>query len=283
MMRAPDLLMACGSPSPRKVVLVATCVTLLCHVANAESNQDRVEAAIAQYSRAMDCQDRDRRLSMFARAEQLFRQVVEGDAEHPPIENAQLFVNLGNAALQAERLGPAILAYRRALAVAPHNAQARQNLAYARALLPQWARYDEQQGLFDSLFFWRSLLSASQIKLLAAGCFLAAGVLVAVGIYRNQGFWKYLAIAPLFAWAIVMSSQMLVRGQSSTQDVVVVLESLVYSADSANAPSRLSKPLPSGTELRLIQQRDRWSELELPDGRTGWVLAANIRSVQPAR
>ena len=61
--------------------------------------------------------------------------------------------------------------------------------------------------------------------------------------------------------------------ESHVHDAVLVDESQVYSADSANSPPRLSKPLPDGTEARRLQTRDRWVELQLPDGRTGWVPA----------
>ena len=130
----------------------------LCGVAaGAESTQ--IERAIDAYTAALETTDRNLRLEEFARAEQLFRQVIDGDGQHAPVRNADLYVNLGNAALQAERLGPAIAAYRRALALAPQNAQARQNLVYARSLLPDWARREESIRLIDSLFFWRAMIS----------------------------------------------------------------------------------------------------------------------------
>ena len=56
--------------------------------------------------------------------------------------------------------------------------------------------------LFDSLFFWRSLLSDSLIKLLAAACFLLAGLLVAVGerghVLRSEdgATWEQAEVVP---------------------------------------------------------------------------------------
>ena len=147
---------------PVLVSLAAGLVTLLCGVgAAAESTQ--LERAIDAYTTALETTDRNLRLEEFARAEQLFRQVIDGDGQLAPVRNAELYVNLGNAALQAERLGPAIAAYRRALALAPQNAQARQNLVYARSLLPDWVRREETIRLIDSLFFWRAMISRGQI------------------------------------------------------------------------------------------------------------------------
>ena len=99
--------------------------------------------ALGSYARALDIEDRDQRLEAFHRAEMLFGRVVESGSQSP-----ELYANLGNAALQAERLGPAVLAYRRALLVEPSNSQARQNLEHARGLLPVWVPRpsDSQRG-----------------------------------------------------------------------------------------------------------------------------------------
>ena len=86
-----------------------------------DAERTQVQRAIAEYTAAMETQDRHRRLERFARAEQLFRQTMEGSPQQSPVHNAALYVNLGNAALQAERLGPAIAAYRRARWLCNHN------------------------------------------------------------------------------------------------------------------------------------------------------------------
>ncbi|NLX53678.1 MAG: hypothetical protein GXY58_01040 [Planctomycetaceae bacterium] len=232
--------------------------------------------AVEEYSTAMETHDRNRRLEKFARAEQLFRQVVNGDAQQPPVHNAELYVNLGNAALQAERLGPAIAAYRRALALAPQHAQARQNLDYARSLLPDWARHEETSRLIDSLFFWRAMVSRGQLLVLGACCFLGAAVLLAVGYARRRPVVRNLAVVPLLAWLVLSMSMLIGHDDQTDRNVVVVTETTVYTADSENAAPRLARPLPSGAELSLLDQRERWSEVRLPDGRTGWLLTSTI-------
>ncbi len=277
-----------GVDHARRVTLLTGIAAVMCAMGLAaspcrgeENDTVRVQSAIDQYTAAMECKDRTQRLRSFARAEQLFRQLVEGDAGEPGVHNANLYVNLGNAALQAERIGPAIVAYRYALELAPHHRQARQNLTYARTLLPDWIRLEETHGLIDSLFFWRSLLTPGQIQIYCAVCFLAAAVLVGIGIGRNQPLLRNLAIMPLLAWLAIGISLFLEPDTSALRNVVVVEESVVYAADSENSLPRLSKPLPSGAELTLVQVRDRWTEVQLPDGRTGWVLSSAIERLEP--
>lgn len=248
-----------------------------------EAEAAQVAHAVERHMEAMECEDRARRLNLFARAEQLFRQIIEGDEEHAPVRNPDLYVNMGNAALQAERLGPAVFAYRRALRLAPRHAQASQNLAYARSLLPDWVGYDDTHSLLGSLFFWRSLLTVGQIEIWAAFVFLLAAGLVALSILTSQSLWRNLAVVPITVWAVMLSSLVLNPSRSVPRNAVVVQESRIYTADSTNSPPRLSKPVPSGAELTLIQQRGRWTELRLPDGRTGWVRSPAVRRLDDAR
>lgn len=236
----------------------------------------QLQLAIDTYASAMEQTDRDVRLEEFARAEQLFRQVIAGTATQPAIENAELYVNLGNAALQAERLGPAIAAYRRALTIAPHHPQARQNLAFARGQLPDWARRDTGVGLIDSLMFWRTLWSRDQTLLASAACFFVAAVLVAVGVATRRTWPRTFALLPLLIWLVLLLSLQLTNDRDAQWNAVAVAETAVYAADSENSAPRMAKPLPSGTELSVVQQRERWIEVLLPDGRSGWVLASAV-------
>lgn len=255
-------------------ILFLACVWGSNRLSYAENPQ--LQLAIDTYASAMEKTDRNVRLEEFARAEQLFRQVIAGTETQPAIENAELYVNLGNAALQAERLGPAIAAYRRALALSPHHPQARQNLAFARGQLPDWARRDDGIGLIDSLMFWRTLWSRDQTLLASAGCFFAAAVLVAVGVATRRTWPRTFALLPLLVWVVLLLSLWLTSDRDAKWNAVAIADSAVYAADSENAAPRLAKPLPSGTELSVIQQRDRWVEVLLPDGRSGWVLASTI-------
>jgi tetratricopeptide (TPR) repeat protein len=120
-----------------------------------------LEEAVQEYRTALDSTNREERIQKFRHAEMLFTRLAEGDGKIPAssIHNADLYVNLGNAAMGAERLGPAILAYRRALLLDPDHHRARQNLAHARTLLPDWVPCPEEGGLLDTFFAWSGRLS----------------------------------------------------------------------------------------------------------------------------
>ena len=100
----------------RCLVAVLLAVATLVRPAKAETNEQSLllREAVDEYQAALDCTDRGERLQRFRRAEMLFDQVAgrssRGDDASSMVQNADLYVNLGNAALGAERLGPAIAA-----------------------------------------------------------------------------------------------------------------------------------------------------------------------------
>jgi tetratricopeptide (TPR) repeat protein len=259
------------------VAIVVVLVGLVGRAEPVRAQASQLQQAIDSYVAAMEKTDRNQRLEEFARSEQLFRQVIAGSEGQPSIENADLYVNLGNAAIQAERLGPAIAAYRRALSLSPHHAPAMQNLAFARSLVPDWARHEAGWGLVDSLLFWRTLLSREQTYLVSAVSFFAAAVLFSMGWAKRWTWPRTAAILPLLVWLVLVLSLWLTVDENAVWNAVVVSDTTVFTADSENSAPRLPKLMPSGAELKVVQQRDRWTEVLLPDGRTGgWVLTTAL-------
>lgn len=248
----------------------------------AAADQRLLAEAVQEYRAALDSKDRDQRLDRFRRAELLFSQLAAGDhgGVSRPIRNADLYVNLGNAALGAERLGPAILAYRRALLLDPNHHRAEQNLEHARTLLPDWVPRPKQGGLLTTFFAWAYRLSLNELQTLAALAFLVVTVLVACAVRWRQPILRNLAIIPGIVW-LVLLGVLLYRSFGRLDDaaVVIVPEIIARSADSTGAPARLPQPLPSGTEVRVIEQRDDWSRIRLFDGRDAWIPRSAVELV----
>lgn len=244
----------------------------------AQERESDLRRAIDEYSKAMETGERNARLSGFARAEQLFRQAVQAELSAGRRVSAQLWLNLGNAALQAENTGSAILAYRRALQRAPNHAQAMQNLAHARSSLPEWARTEQNSVFFDTLFFWTRLVSRPQLAALASVCFLIAMACVGFGIATSKSLWRNMAILPGLLWLLLLGSSWLGSGHSNANAVVIATDTVLYSADSEKSPQRMTEPLPQGTEVQVLQSRDRWLEIQL-SGRSGWIRRAAVQFV----
>ncbi len=255
-------------------ILFCLCVPVAVAPSTSAAEEAGLDAAIEEYSAAMEAQGRDERLRRFSRAEQLFRQAIEDPSTQA---GADLFVNLGNAALQAEHVGSAIVAYRRALLLEPGHRQAKQNLRYARSMVPNGTGAEETSDLIDTLFFWQTLASREQIQLVAACFFLLAATLFSIGFAGKRSWLCSLALVPLSIWLLLLLSTA-PMGQTSDEAVVVSGDTILHAADSENSASRLSQPIPDGTEVKILQTRDRWTEIQIA-GRSGWVLASSLQRV----
>jgi hypothetical protein len=263
----------------------ATAVTFLCTflfagVSPSESHagtslNETLEGAIEAYTVALNTEDRDRRLEEFRRAERLFTRATEdGNA------GAELYTNLGNAALQAEHLGPAVLAYRRALRLDPDHARATQNLAHARTLLPDWVPRPETGGLLDTFFFWHRTLSTTERSMGGAIAFALAALLLACSIRFARPSLRNLAVIPGGVWVALLASTLLdPTARAPDLAVVTADETVAHAADSALAPSPFPSALPGGTEVTVLEERSPWVRIRLANGRDAWVAESSLSRV----
>ena len=244
--------------------------------ASAASDPDAMlEEAIASYGRALESGDRDARLAGSRRAQRIFGALIEGGAE-----NAALQTNLGNAALQAEDLGHAILAYRRALLLDPSHSRARQNLIHARSLLADWVPRPAEGGVLDSFFFWHEATSRAARSRIAAACFALACLGFAVATLMRSALPRFVAIPASCAWLALMVSLAFDPARAARDEgVVVASEATARSADSINAPSRFAQPLPAGSEVKILEDRGGWIQIELHNGRNAWLVASDVKRV----
>jgi hypothetical protein len=262
--------------------LIVTLLVCLALPMMADANTDprmRVDEAVALYSSGLDTADRDLRLETFRSSERLFAAAIETGGA-----TADLYANLGNAALQSEHLGNAVLAYRRALLLDPDHARALKNLEHVRGLAPDWVPRRSADGLLvDTFFFWHRTLSAHERSLAAAFAFAIAALLIACGIALRSGVARNLAILPGVIWAVLIVSLVLDPSETTSDDAVVTAqETIARSADSIHAPARFSRPLPTGTEVRILERREGWLRIEIANGREAWVRASSITPVAPA-
>lgn len=251
---------------------------------------DRVlNDAIGEYRTALETPERDERLERFQRAELLFSRLLAVDAvsipqagavERSRIRNPELYVSLGNAALGAEHLGRAIWAYRQALVIDPNHPRARQNLNHARTLLPDWVPQPEGRGWLDSLSAGLTGWSAIDKRTAAACLFLMAMALMSAAVRWRWPVARNLAWLAAGLWVLLLGAQWATSlDESASSAVIIEPDVIARAADSAHAPARLSQPLPAGTEVEIVDQREGWTQIRLADGRDAWIVSSSLDRV----
>lgn len=268
-----------GSREMRRTAFVAllSCILIalpsLAPAAQVDS-AERLAAALEAYAKAQGETDRDARRAGFQQASQGFAALIEAGHESPA-----LYTNLGNAALQAGRVGEAVLAYQRALRVDPASVTARQNLAHVRSLLPKWVPRPSGVESEGALHFYRRI-PARQRSLAAAACFAAAALALFVAGRRPDGPWRGLAFVLGSAWLLLLAS--VVAGDARSEARLAVLtadETPARSSDSALAPLAFPDPLPPGVEVELLEERGEFVRVRLANGRDVWVRGSGVTPV----
>ncbi|HET9993262.1 MAG TPA: hypothetical protein VFQ65_32220, partial [Kofleriaceae bacterium] len=222
------------------------------------------------YQQALGVSDASARKAAFTRAA-----VALGEAAQVTPDRPELLADWGNAALGAGDVGAATLAYRRALAIDPGNARAKQNLSWLRNRESPTLR-PAGGGAADTLFFFHDW-SRGRRLLVGALAFACAVLLVVPWSGRRRRGLGLLAILPAIVWLAMVLSVLL--EDRHTHDAVVMDAVVLRAADSAGAPAAMGQPLPRGTEVTIVEARDAWAKLRVANGTLGWVPAGAIQRI----
>ena len=258
----------------RRAVLCLLLLLVPCGLASAAD--DDLVTAIARYRAALQIEDSAERLDTFSSAKQHFQRAIDQGAGN----NADLFANLGNAALGSESIGEAMWAYRQALRLDPSHDRASANVAHIRTNLPNWVPRPEDEGVLDTFFFWRKTMSAGARSLVGAVCFLLFALLLGGYIGRGFRWMRWACLLPLLLWVAFVVVPAFEGFSEQNEGVIVARDAVLRTADASGAPPKLVEALPGGTEVNVLEERNGWSRVRLADGRDGWVRASQVKSLR---
>ncbi len=196
----------------------------------------------------------------------------------------ELYYNLGDACFKSGELAPAILWWERALRLDPSDADVRYNLEYARALTQD--RIDEVPEIFFEQW-GRALcyLLPSNTWAVLSLVFLAVAAALALLFLlgntsgkRRLGFFAGIAalLLALLGWDMAQWQ----RTEARRQDMAIVMRpvSSVKSSPSADGAKDLFI-LHEGTRVRILDNVSGFSNIELADGRQGWLPSGDIEVI----
>jgi tetratricopeptide (TPR) repeat protein len=259
----------------KRVALLVLALASSCGGGPDDALRETLERATASYTRALETADGQARTVAFQEAERLYASAARSAPASP-----DLYANLGNAALQGQHVGAAVLAYRRALRIDADHARALTNLSLARSLLPEWVPRPESRGALDSFFFWQRGLTRAQRSGAAALSFACAALLLALWLRTGHVALRHLALVPSAAWLALLGSLVFDPALRDGDEVVVTTPDVrARAADSELAPALFEDPLPDGTEARIVEERAPWARIRLANGRDAWVPLGTLTRV----
>ena len=204
-------------------------------------------------------------------------------------EDPTVYYNLANSYYKSEDVGHAILNYLRAKRLAPFDEDISSNLEFVRqqvdgpssrdastpvfvqiSEIVPWVTFNQAAsatlvswlffGMLAALYIWggrfRTSITVSRLAAVAVICIFIFGA-VTIGKYMERHYWEQIAV-------VTAESAGVYHGPRESPDPRFTLD--------------------SGSEVRLLDTRGRWSKIGIFDtGVEGWVESASVEGVLEPR
>jgi len=200
------------------------------------------------------------------------------------LQSPELYYNIGNAWYKSESYAKAILYYERALKLDPSYSDARYNLEVAKAFVQDDI---EPVPEFVLKTWWRNFCYVTDsttwsiVALLLFALTLAMVLLFLLAprsAGKKVGFFT--GIAALILTLVALDFSLVQKRDYFKTDKAVVMKPVapVKSSPSADSSSDLFI-LHEGTKVQILDNVAEWTNIELADGRQGWIRTESIEII----
>lgn len=204
--------------------------------------------------------------------------------ENSGLESADLYYNLANAYFRGGDLAHAILYYERTLKLDPSDGDARFNLEFARTQVQD--RIDSVPEFFLSTWMrklcWLLPSDAwTVLFLLLTACALACAVVFLLSPdsgRRRLSFFSGLVLLVLAVFSVSFAAWQKSDYAAEDTAIIIIPVSSVKSSPGSDSATDLFI-LHEGTKVRLLDEVGSWRNIELSDGRQGWIKSSDLEII----
>ena len=196
-------------------------------------------------------------------------------------ESAALYYNLGNAAFKQDDIAHAIIWYERALKLDPSHKDARFNLEFARTRVQD--RIEEVPEFFLKTWSRNACWALSGTVWAVLFLVLLAGALAMLLLFllgngggRKLGFFGGIVLI-LFA-LLCLRFAFWQRSDALSHDDAVVVQAVTEVKSSPGSGVSLFV-LHEGTKVKVLEEISGWDNIELSDGRQGWLQNDSVERI----
>jgi hypothetical protein len=215
---------------------------------------------------------------LYARAATLYEQLVASGAD-----NHKLHHRLGECMLYSGKPGKAIAALKRAEVQGVFDSSLRDKLTEARTLrdghapAPHATTWSARAQNIN-----RSVLLETRVWIvLIAWCLLWLWLLLA--FFKRTPKWRWPILVTVVIFLLAAGSIAWDVSQRPRVDTGVVIAggAVLRTSNSQTAPAVSPDAIAQGVELTVLAHRERWIEVKLSSGATGWLPRQDVEVIEP--
>ncbi len=183
-----------------------------------------------------------------------------------------VFYNLGNCYFRTGDNGRAILNYQKARLLDPLNKDINHNLNYVRTMVADEFKESPLDKIISSIFVWSKLPINLQLTILIVtlSIFLTIKSRQLYGKSKGSNKIAYTAIS--IAALFLISSFITIHKLSENYDGVITAQEVVArQGDGLIYEPAFTGKLHNGTEFEILEDRDEWLHIVLPDDSKCWI------------
>lgn len=193
------------------------------------------------------------------------------------VHSEVLYYNLGNAYYRTESIAGTVWAFEKALILNPNDDDSRYNLALANLRVSDRIEPLEVPFILRTYLRTRESLTPGEWVRWISIMLLAVAFLHALNYYLDRKIFSRLAGIGLVMAALLagIAFDSVKTTQGTQEGIIYVSQVMVFSAPTVRSTKLFE--LHEGIKVSLMEEDDDWYQVELLDGKSGWVHADYLR------
>jgi tetratricopeptide (TPR) repeat protein len=208
--------------------------------------------------------------NQFREAGEIYERVIAGGSV-----NGHLYYNLGNTYFRMGNLPKAILNYVKAQNLLPRDEDVKANLEYAVRQTVDLLDGRKPHAL-ESVLFWVGDLNWNEHKVALFWINLVFWIVLAVRLRLQSPSTQSARNIMLALLLLALVSTGFRWHQETRRSFGVILPQKINVHSGWNATTVILYQLHQGALVSISQEKENWLEIELPNGKKGWVSRSSI-------
>lgn len=196
----------------------------------------------------------------------------------------EVYYNMGNAYYKLNEIAPSIFYYEKALQMNPDYSDAQNNLQFAQRMaidvvepLPKTVIQKINESLIYPIHYNTWAILSVVLAMLTAFLFIA--YFYSPSVERKKWFFVS-SIVSIFLFLLVLTFGIKAKHYDKHNLPAIVFAKQVEVRAEPTPSSSTAFVLHEGAKVHIGQQEDTWYKIILADGKTGWIMANNIKQLK---